>query len=142
MTPDAFPLPLTHARLVVGHVAAETAASLPQPVLQYSAALPDQPAVPVDTVSGNSQTPENTFCSHYNLTARETEVMLLLLKGRNNPFIREALNISDNTLKSHLRNIYRKLIVTNRQELFSLFDVFDSGRRQSPTGGTSRRPEK
>jgi DNA-binding CsgD family transcriptional regulator len=58
----------------------------------------------------------------YDLTARETEILFLILKGRNNPFIREKLNISLNTLKFHLRNIYRKLAVNNRQELLSLFD--------------------
>ena len=56
------------------------------------------------------------------LTARETEILFLILKGRNNPFIREKLNISPNTLKFHLRNIYHKLAVNNRQELLSLFE--------------------
>ena len=67
---------------------------------------------------------EQRFCIQNGLTARECEVALLLLKGRNNPIIRETLNISDNTLKSHLRNIYRKLAAANRQEVFSLFDTF------------------
>ena len=58
----------------------------------------------------------------YALTARETEILLLILKGRNNPFIRENLNISLNTLKFHLRNIYHKLAINNRQELLSLFE--------------------
>jgi DNA-binding CsgD family transcriptional regulator len=58
----------------------------------------------------------------FDLTTRETEILLLILKGRNNPFIRENLNISPNTLKFHLRNIYHKLAVNNRQELLSLFE--------------------
>lgn len=62
--------------------------------------------------------------SAQNLTAREKEVLLLLLSGRNNPYIREKLNISNNTLKTHLRNIYHKLGVGNRQELLSLFGQF------------------
>lgn len=51
------------------------------------------------------------------LTPREQEVVRHLLTGRNNPYIRNELNISDNTLKTHLRNIYRKMEVANRQEL-------------------------
>lgn len=65
---------------------------------------------------------QELFCNHYPLTAREKEVVILLLKGRNNPFIRNELNIADSTLKTHLRNIYRKLEVCDRQELVSLYD--------------------
>lgn len=62
------------------------------------------------------------FLSQYNLTDREKEIMLLLLGGRNNPYIREKLNISNNTLKTHLRNAYQKLSVSNRQELITVFN--------------------
>lgn len=96
----------------------ETAAALPEP------AIADQPEVLEPANEAAPPADENRFFCQYGLTARECEITLLLLKGRNNPFIREALNISDNTLKSHLRNIYRKLTVTNRQELFSLYDEF------------------
>ncbi|NPV93543.1 MAG: helix-turn-helix transcriptional regulator [Firmicutes bacterium] len=61
----------------------------------------------------------------YGLTRRENEVLLMLLQGRNNPFIREQLNISNNTLKTHLRNLYNKLSVKNRQELLSRFVMID-----------------
>jgi DNA-binding NarL/FixJ family response regulator len=47
---------------------------------------------------------------------------MLLLKGRNNPSIREKLNISPNTLKYHLNNFYQKSGVDNRQALLNLFD--------------------
>ncbi|MCL6479918.1 MAG: helix-turn-helix transcriptional regulator, partial [Peptococcaceae bacterium] len=80
-------------------------------------------STPEDTFS----IPENVteqFLFLHNLTTREKEVFHLLLKGRNNPYIREHLNISDNTLKTHLRKIYKKLSVGNRQELISLFTEF------------------
>ena len=93
---------------------AETAAALPAMEITESAPPQELPSI------------EQRFCEERKLTARECEVALLLLKGRNNPFIREYLNISDNTLKSHLRNIYRKLDVNNRQDLFSMFDEFRS----------------
>lgn len=99
--------------------AIETAAALPVTNEAVHDLAPEQVS-PVLSV-------EHSFCAMNSLTARECEVALLLLKGRNNPFIRESLNISDNTLKSHLRNIYRKLDITNRQELFSLFDSFRKG---------------
>lgn len=56
------------------------------------------------------------------LTLREKEVLLLLIKGRNNRFIGEALNISGNTVKYHIRNLYDKFQVNNRQELLDIFD--------------------
>lgn len=56
------------------------------------------------------------------LTPREAEILALLLKGRNNPFISERLNISPNTLKFHLRNIYQKFAVGDRQELLDLLE--------------------
>ncbi len=64
------------------------------------------------------------FLACYELTPREKEISLLLLKGRNNPYIRNTLNISENTLKTHLRNIYGKLLVSDRQELVSRYEEY------------------
>jgi DNA-binding CsgD family transcriptional regulator len=63
-----------------------------------------------------------TLIINTGFTPRETEILVFILKGRNNPFIRESLNISPNTLKFHLKNIYQKLAVNNRQDLLSLFE--------------------
>lgn len=56
----------------------------------------------------------------YKLTKREGEVLFLLVRGYNNPYICDQLNISVNTLKTHLRNIYRKAEVNDRQELIRM----------------------
>ena len=53
----------------------------------------------------------------YNLTSRETEIALLLLDGEKDASICSMLYISQNTLKYHLRNIYRKTGYSNRGEL-------------------------
>lgn len=53
----------------------------------------------------------------YGLSARETEVLALLAKGRSAPFIRDELGISLNTVNSHVKHIYTKLGVHTRQEL-------------------------
>jgi DNA-binding CsgD family transcriptional regulator len=82
--------------------------------------LPNSPPLMLMIPAGSVE----RFLSARNLTAREKEVLLLLLSGRNNPYIREQLNISNNTLKTHLRNIYHKFGVGNRQELLSLFGQF------------------
>lgn len=53
----------------------------------------------------------------YNLTRQETEIVLLLLQGNKDNSICSSLFISRNTLKFHLRNIYRKTGIANRTEL-------------------------
>ena len=51
------------------------------------------------------------------LTRQETEITLLLLRGLRDMSICSLLYISRNTLKYHLRNIYRKTGSGNRREL-------------------------
>jgi len=51
------------------------------------------------------------------LTDREFQIYELLTKGKKNHEIAEDLFISDNTLKTHLRNIYKKLNVAGKKEL-------------------------
>jgi LuxR family maltose regulon positive regulatory protein len=48
------------------------------------------------------------------LTERERSVMLLLSAGLSNKEIGRKLDLSDNTVKFHLRNIFAKLNVTTR----------------------------
>lgn len=50
------------------------------------------------------------------LSAREQEVLRLLSRGATNKEIAAALDISENTVKAHLKSILRKLGVTNRVE--------------------------
>lgn len=50
------------------------------------------------------------------LSAQEQRVLALLATGRSNPEIAETLIVSVNTIKVHVKNLYRKLGVTNRVE--------------------------
>lgn len=49
------------------------------------------------------------------LTARETEVFSLLARGRSLPYIERELKISNSTVKTHVRHVYEKMGVSNRQ---------------------------
>lgn len=51
------------------------------------------------------------------VTQRETEVMLLLAQGKTRRAICEELTVSPDTVKTHVRAIYRKLDVHSQQEL-------------------------
>ena len=53
------------------------------------------------------------------LTAREQEVLQLILSGKSNREIAGALFISENTVKTHARNIFSKYDVSSRAELIS-----------------------
>jgi len=50
------------------------------------------------------------------LSAQEQRVLALLVAGRSNPEIAETLIVSINTVKGHVKNLYRKLDVANRIE--------------------------
>jgi DNA-binding CsgD family transcriptional regulator len=54
------------------------------------------------------------------ISAREEEIVHLLVQGKSNREIAETLCISTNTVKTHIKNIYGKLKVSNRVQLFSL----------------------
>lgn len=64
------------------------------------------------------------FCSRYGLTAREAEMLPLLLKGAQNSEICEALFISLNTVKVHAHNIYQKLEIERRSQLSAKYAEF------------------
>lgn len=50
------------------------------------------------------------------LTAREIEVLALLVQGQNNREIAEALNVSRSTIKAHVEHILGKLHVSDRTQ--------------------------
>lgn len=54
------------------------------------------------------------------LTLREAQVLECLCAGRSRGYIAEMLYISENTVKFHTKNIYRKLGVSSKQELLDL----------------------
>ncbi len=66
--------------------------------------------------------------SRYQLTARETQVAILICRGFSNDEIAHALKISQSTVKTHLKNLFRRVRVNNRILLLLRFieDVTDS----------------
>jgi DNA-binding CsgD family transcriptional regulator len=54
----------------------------------------------------------------YNLTKMEAAIVELLLKGLSNKEIADQLHISEETVKKHVYNIFRKTKVKNRNALF------------------------
>ena len=50
------------------------------------------------------------------LTERETQILRMVVEGMSNKAIANRLGLGEGTIKSHLRNIYRKLQVRTRAE--------------------------
>ena len=56
----------------------------------------------------------------FDLSERETQVALLIAQGRSKAYIAEALFLSENTVRTHAKNVYAKLGVHSKQELIDL----------------------
>jgi DNA-binding NarL/FixJ family response regulator len=52
----------------------------------------------------------------HNLTRRELEILRLVAEGSSNSQLAQMLWVTEQTVKFHLSNVYRKLNVTNRTE--------------------------
>ena len=56
------------------------------------------------------------------LTSRELEILEILSQGYSNRKISGKLEISDNTVKFHLKNIYEKIQVDNRTQAVAFYN--------------------
>jgi DNA-binding NarL/FixJ family response regulator len=76
----------------------------------YSGAPPPQP---VETPPPNGR---DQASSSYGLTRRELEILQIMAEGYSNGQLARMLWVTEQTVKFHLSNIYRKLEVANRTE--------------------------
>lgn len=70
--------------------------------------------------SGDSRLSLEKAADTYSLTKREVTILELLLKGEETDAICQTLLISPNTLKKHILNIYRKLGINSRSQIFRM----------------------
>lgn len=76
-----------------------------------------------------------------NLTIRERDILDELLRGRSTISIAGSFNISDNTVKSHVQSIYKKLGIHRKQEMLERFDIpLDAAQPASPSGHDAEEP--
>ncbi len=85
-------------------------------------------ALPMDqSVRSHESTLERSardVAAVYKLTPRETEVLLLMAKGRNLSVIMTKLHISKGTAHTHMTHVYQKLGVHAQQELIEMVEEF------------------
>jgi len=78
-----------------------------------------KPVEALDNESHESESlaPSRGVQCELNLTSRECDVLRILREGRQNKLIAFQLGISESTVKVHLRNIMKKLNVSNRTQV-------------------------
>ena len=71
----------------------------------------------LDYISSNL----SSYCDRYELSARESEVLELVLQGLDNQHIASTLNLALSTVKVHVHNILKKTGLANRQDVIHDF---------------------
>lgn len=59
----------------------------------------------------------DTLVREGKLSPRETEVFRYLARGHSHAYVAQTLTVSENTIRTHVRNIYRKLGISSKEEL-------------------------
>ena len=75
----------------------------------------------IDMTEAVRQVEESNILENLKLTPREKEVAALLLNGKDAKQIAGELEISVHTANFHIRNLYKKLGINSRAELFARF---------------------
>lgn len=88
-----------------------------------AADIPGESELPKST--GSPDPIQSLFSKEYQLTAREQEILALLLDNKSNQEISDQLMISLGTTKTHTHNIFQKLGVRKRRQLLELYQDFD-----------------
>jgi DNA-binding CsgD family transcriptional regulator len=63
-----------------------------------------------------------TLAATFGLSPRESEIVSYMGRGYAPAFIAKKLFLSDSTVRSHVRNIYRKMQVNSREDLLQLIE--------------------
>ena len=93
--------------------------------------------VPEETFEDKMRQACDCLAAAYGLTPRETEVLQYLGRGYGPAYIASVLPIKENTIRSHVRNIYGKTGVSSRGELLELVDGFAAAAYDRGTGTLS-----
>ena len=125
--------PLAASTASSGDGASEAAAQANEPASQKASETVEQNDVQTiaKAEEATAQSRSNLFRAiqeEFGFTERETELCKLICEGKSNPDIAKELFISENTVKTHIYNLFRKADVSSRMELASLISAYYSGR--------------
>lgn len=80
----------------------------------------------VDMSEAGQKIEQSGMLEGLGLSPREKEVASLLLQGRSAKEIAKKLGVTINTANFHIKNLYRKLNIGNRSELFARFAYYNN----------------
>lgn len=86
----------------------------------------------VEPESLSHRDPTDAFGILHGLTERECQILALLLDGKSQQEIGDALTIALGTVKTHVHNIYQKMDVTKRSQLMANFQRFIQEPAEAP----------
>lgn len=99
---------------------------------------PENSPALVDRISASIEERCQQVAKDYGLSPRETEVFTLLAQGRTRPYIQDELVLAENTVKTHIAHIYKKLGIGGRQDLFDLVFAKDANEDTSTSPDAER----
>ncbi len=84
----------------------------------------EKPALPTagDARSASRSAALEGLAVRYGISAREREIVELLLRGRNVPYICDELFIAKSTVETHVKHVYSKLGISSRQQLIDIVE--------------------
>ncbi|SDZ82854.1 DNA-binding response regulator, NarL/FixJ family, contains REC and HTH domains [Arachidicoccus rhizosphaerae] len=91
-------------------------------ILNGGAAM--SPKIAMQVISYFNKRKQGGSIENEKLTAREIEILSFLEQGLSNKSIADQMNLSIDTVKFHIKNIYLKLQVTSRAELIAKYRQF------------------
>jgi DNA-binding CsgD family transcriptional regulator len=98
--------------------------------------------VPADVAGANTMAALEDFAGGV-LSARERQIMTMILQGHSTRSLAHHLDISPGTVKIHRKNVYRKLNISTQAELFAAYLAFVQAKPETarlfPGGYTRRR---
>jgi DNA-binding NarL/FixJ family response regulator len=108
------PIALDWGRELVGAAIAVTAMVIGVRLARRENPEAPNPSVGQDNGKAGVSTPSGD--AELLLSQREREVLELLCRGMSNKLMARDLNVSENTIKTHVANLYAKLDVSRRTE--------------------------
>ena len=118
-----FGVPGSNIALLAMSVICVTLLMLPLLNAKLLTLLREQTFLPARQMGVETASPAQDVAPGTPLTKREREVFLLLLSRKSNAEIAAELCLTENTIKTHVRNILAKYDAASRKELFSKLNV-------------------
>lgn len=75
--------------------------------------------------------PVEAIAAQYGLSPREQDVLALIADGKSAKEIGQALFISEGTVKVHTHNIYQKLNISGRRQVYQMILEYQTGQRKA-----------